>query len=64
MRHRDGVFTGFAAALSSIVLAGMVYTDDYTQAAQAEASGYDALVRRVAGGAAAPCAQAPRAATQ
>lgn len=64
MRHRNEVFTGLAAALSSIILAGMVYTDDYAQAAQAEASGYDALVRRVAGGAAAPCDQAPRAVTQ
>jgi hypothetical protein len=63
MRHRNGIFTGLAAALSSIVLAGMVYTDDYKQAAQAEASGYDALFRRVAGGAAAPCDQAPRAVT-
>jgi hypothetical protein len=64
MHHWDGIFTGFAAALSSIMLAGMVYTDDYSQAAQAEASGYDALVRRVAGGASAPCDQMPRAVTQ
>ena len=64
MHHRDEIFTGLAVALSTIVLAGMVYTDDYAQAAQAEASGYDALARRVAGGAPGPCGQAPRTVTQ
>lgn len=50
MRHRDGIFAIFALALSSVALAGMVYTDAYSQAAQAEASGYDALAQQVMGG--------------
>ena len=47
MVYRDGIFAVVALALSSLALAGMVNTDAYTHAAQAEASGVDALVSQV-----------------
>lgn len=50
MRHRDGIFALFALALSSAALAGMVHTQVYSQAAQAEANGYDALAQQMLGG--------------
>ena len=49
MGHRNGIFALFALTLSSLALAGMVYTDAYSQAAQAEASGYSALTHEVGG---------------
>jgi hypothetical protein len=55
MGHRDGIFAVVALALSSLALAGMVNTDAYTRAAQAEASGYDALVSRVSNASALLC---------
>lgn len=56
MGRRDGIFAVFALALSSVALAGMVYTDAYSQAAQAEASGYTALTHQVSDGSALLCA--------
>lgn len=56
MGRRDGIFAVFALALSSVALAGMVYTDAYSMAAQAEASGYDALAHQVSGASALLCA--------
>jgi hypothetical protein len=47
MGHRNGIFALLAIALSSAALASMVYTDAYSQAAGAEAQGYDALSREV-----------------
>lgn len=47
MRHRDGIFATIALALSSVALAGMVYTDEYSYAARTEVSGYHALARQV-----------------
>ncbi|UGQ48248.1 hypothetical protein [Massilia endophytica] len=47
MKHRDGIFATVAVALSSLALAGMVYTDEYSHAASAEAKGYDALTHEV-----------------
>lgn len=52
MGHRNGIFAVLALVASSLALAGMVYTDDYARAAQAEACGYDALTQMAAGGAA------------
>lgn len=49
MRYADGVFAVAAVALSSLVLAGVVHSDDYALAAQAEAYGVDALTQRVWG---------------
>lgn len=49
MRYADGMFAVAAVALSSLVLAGVVHSDDYALAAQAEAYGYDALTQRVWG---------------
>jgi len=43
MKHRDGIFATVAVALSSLALAGMVYTDEFSQAASVEARGFDAL---------------------
>ena len=43
MKHRDGIFATVAVALSSLALAGMVYTDEFSQAASVEAKGFDAL---------------------
>ena len=56
MGHRDGIFAVVALALSSLALAGMVSTDVYSHAAQAEASGYDALVAQVSHGSGMLCA--------
>ncbi len=55
MGHRNGIFAVLALALSSVALAGMVYTDAYSHAAQAEASGYYALTSEVGNGAVLLC---------
>jgi len=39
MGRRDGVFALLAIALSAVALAGMIYTDEYSSAARAEAHG-------------------------
>lgn len=44
MGYRDRIFAIIALALSSVALVGILYTDDYSQAAQAEARGYEALL--------------------
>lgn len=49
MRHRDGIFATIALALSSVALAGMVYTDEYSYAARIEVHGYKALAHEVGG---------------
>lgn len=50
MRHRDGIFATIALALSSVALAGMVYTDEYSYAARTEVNGYNALAHEVVSG--------------
>ncbi|WP_317205063.1 hypothetical protein [Janthinobacterium sp.] len=55
MGHRDGIFAVVALALSSLAMSAVVYTDAYSRAAQAEASGYDALAHRVSNSAALVC---------
>lgn len=50
MGHRNGIFAVLALAMSSVALAGMVYTDAYTHAAQTEASAYSALTSQVGSG--------------
>lgn len=52
MGYRDGIVTTLALALSSVALAGIVYSDVYSRAAQTEASGYHALTKVVLSGAA------------
>lgn len=47
MAYRDGIFAIIALTLSSLALAGMLSTEAYSQAAQAEASGVDALTHQV-----------------
>lgn len=47
MAYRDGFFATIALALSSVALASIVYTDEYSHAAQAEANGYRALALQV-----------------
>ena len=47
MGRRDGIFALLAIALSAIALTGMVYTDGYSSAARAEASGVAAFTRVV-----------------
>lgn len=49
MGHRNGNFAFVALVVSSFALASMVFTDAYSQAAQAEASGYSALTHEVGG---------------
>lgn len=49
MKYRDGIFATVALALTSVALAGVVYTDAYSQAASAEASGVRALTEAAAG---------------
>jgi hypothetical protein len=58
MKHRDGIFATVAVALSSLALAGIVHTDEFSQAASAEAKGYDALAHEVLRGE--PAADAAR----
>lgn len=50
MSVRDGIFAVAALALSSAALAAVLSSDAYSQAAQAEASGYDALTHQVSQG--------------
>jgi len=49
MKYRDGIFATVVLALMSLALAGVVYTDAYSQAAKAEASGVRALTEVAAG---------------
>jgi hypothetical protein len=58
MKYRDGIFSTVAIALTSFALAGVVYTDVYSQTAKAEASGIRALTE-VASGDALACADTP-----
>lgn len=55
MKYRDGIFSTVAIALTAFALAGVVYTDAYSQTAKAEASGMRAL-SEVAAGDALACA--------
>lgn len=43
MKYRDAIFATMALALSSVALAGVVYTDAYSHTAKAEAHGMRAL---------------------
>jgi hypothetical protein len=43
MGHRDKIFALVALAVSALALAGVLSTDDYSRAAQAEATGFNAL---------------------
>lgn len=43
MKYRDAIFATIALALTSVALAGVVYTDAYSYPARAEASGVRAL---------------------
>ncbi len=47
MKYRDGIFATVAIALTSFALAGVVYTDAYSQTAKAEVSGVRALTEVV-----------------
>ena len=49
MKYRNGIVTTIALALTSVALASVVYTDAYSQAAKAEASGVRALTEAAAG---------------
>lgn len=51
MAHRNGNFALLALFAGALALSAMVYTDAYSHAAQAEASGYNALTHEVGGGA-------------
>ncbi|MGO4377535.1 hypothetical protein [Pseudoduganella sp. RAF53_2] len=68
MGFRDGFFALVAIALSALALAGMVYTDEYSSAARAEARGVAALTHVVLSDASAPdlalTASAPEAVQQ
>ncbi|HWW70697.1 MAG TPA: hypothetical protein VN089_12210 [Duganella sp.] len=57
MKYRDGIFATVAIALTSVALAGVVYTDVYSQTAKAEVSGVRALTE-VASGDVLACADA------
>ncbi|MYM97802.1 hypothetical protein [Duganella vulcania] len=56
MKYRNGIVTTIALALTSVALASVVYTDAYSQAAKAEATGVRALTQAAAGDAAIACA--------
>ncbi|MCU6498590.1 hypothetical protein LPN04_12370 [Rugamonas sp. A1-17] len=49
MKYRNGIVTTIALALTSVALASVVYTDAYSQAAKAEATGVRALTQAAAG---------------
>jgi hypothetical protein len=49
MKYRDGIFATIALAVTSVALAGVVYTDAYSQAAKAEVSGVRALTEAASG---------------
>jgi hypothetical protein len=55
MKYRDGIFATIALALTSVALAGVVYTDAYSQTAKAEVSGFRALTHQVESGDAIAC---------
>ena len=55
MKYRDGIFATVAIALTSFALAGVVYTDAYSQTAKAEVSGFRALSHQVENGGALDC---------
>jgi hypothetical protein len=55
MKYRDGIFASIALALTSVALAGVVYTDAYSQTAKAEVSGFRALTQQVENGDALAC---------
>ena len=55
MKYRDGIFATIALALTSVALAGVVYTDVYSQTAKAEVSGFRALSHQVENGSALEC---------
>ena len=59
MKIRDGIFAIVALGLSTAALAGMLYTDAYSQAAQAEAAGYDALSHQLSNDKTMLCDNAP-----
>ena len=50
MGFRNGIITAVALALYALVLAGVVSTDMFSQAAGREARGYGALMREVLAG--------------
>lgn len=50
MTYRTGIYATLGLTLSSAALAAIVYTDAYSQAAQAEASGFHALTEQLASG--------------
>jgi len=45
MKYRDAIFATIALALTSVALAGVVYTDAYSGAAKAEVRGVRALTQ-------------------
>jgi hypothetical protein len=55
MKYRDGIFASIALALTSVALAGVVYTDAYSQTAKAEVSGFRALSQQLENGVAEAC---------
>jgi hypothetical protein len=54
MGTRDGIFALLAIALSALALAGMIYTDEYSSAARAEARGVAAFTHVVLSDASGP----------
>ena len=63
MKYRDGIFATIALAVTSVALAGVVYTDAYSQAARSEASGLRALTQQVERADTLACADTAMAAT-
>jgi hypothetical protein len=48
MKHRDGIAASVALALSVVAMAGLVASDGYARAAQAESTAYQAFFRFIA----------------
>jgi hypothetical protein len=48
MKHRDGIVASVALALSVVAMAGLVASDGYARAAQAESTGYQAFFHFIA----------------
>jgi hypothetical protein len=43
MRYQNGIMAVITLVLAMITVTGMAYTDEFPQAARAEAAGFDAL---------------------
>jgi hypothetical protein len=56
MKYQNAIFSAVMTVLGAITLAGMAYSDEFPQAAQAESVGFDALAHNLFDGSKVACA--------